>query len=198
MSAWRHGLVGLAVLLCGIGAAGAQEGTPRIGVFDVDRLSAETNEGKRIQAELTAFRERKQTDLAGKEKEIQDLQGQLDAQALSLSAERRSALEKDIQRKMIDFNQAREAATREFQLELSGAQDRFQERLFGVVNEFARAEGFSLIFERSQVAFAAPAIDITTALVDAFNRMSPAAPPAAAQPAGGTPPPPKSPGGGSR
>jgi outer membrane protein len=150
-----------------------------VGVFDAQRLSEETTEGKRVQTELTALKDKKQGELAGKEKELNDLQAQLQAQSLSLSGERRQALEKDIQRKMLDLKSARDAATNEFQLELQNAQTRFQEQLFRVVENFARQEGFSLLFEKSQVAFAAEAVDVTTALVDAFNRATPA-PPAAA------------------
>ena len=159
---------------------------PRVGVFDAQRLSEETAEGKRVQAELTALKDRKQGELAGKEKELNDLQAQLQAQSLSLSADRRDAMTKDIQKRMLDLKSARDAATNEFQLELQNAQGRFQEQLFRVVESFARTEGFSVIFERSQVAFAAESVDITTALVDAFNRstqQAPAAAPADAKPA---------------
>jgi outer membrane protein len=173
----------LLVALAAMSPAHAQApAAQRVGVFDAQRLSEETNEGKRVQADLTAFREKKTTELTGKEKEINDLQAQLQAQSLSLSAERRQAMEKDIQRKMLDLKTARDSATNEFQLELQNAQGRFQDQLFQVVEQFARSEGFSIIFERSQVAFAAEAVDITTALVDAFNRMA-AAPPAAPAPA---------------
>jgi outer membrane protein len=158
---------------------------PRVGVFDAQRLSEETAEGKRVQAELGALKDRKQGELAGKEKELNDLNAQLQAQSLSLSADKRDAMTKDIQRKMLELKSARDAATNEFQLELQNAQARFQEQLFHVVETFARAEGFSVIFERSQVAFAAESVDITTALVDAFNRSTPqpAAAPADAKPA---------------
>jgi outer membrane protein len=155
------------------GAPAAQ----RLGVFDAARLSEETAEGKRVQAELTAFKDKKQGELTAKEKEINDLQAQLQAQSLSLSGERRQAMEKDIQKRLLELKSARDSATNEFQLELQQAQGRFQEQLFNTVETFARQEGFTVIFERSQVAFAAEAVDITTALVDAFNR---AAPPAAA------------------
>ena len=153
---------------------------PRVGVFDAQRLSEETTEGKRVQADLTALKDKKQGELAGKEKELNDLQAQLQAQALSLSGEKRAAMEKDIQKKMLDLKSARDAATNEFQLELQNAQTHFQETLFHVVETFARQEGFSILFEKSQVAFAAEGVDITTALVDAFNRSTP--PPAAPAP----------------
>ena len=86
-------------------------GGQKVGVFDAQRLSEETAEGKRVQAELTAFKDKKQAELQAKEKEVNDLQAQLQAQSLSLSGERRAAMEKDIQRKMLDLKSARDSAT---------------------------------------------------------------------------------------
>ena len=181
------GLLVAAALAAGTPAhAQGAPAAPRFGVFDAQRLSEETAEGKRVQTELTALKDKKQGELQGREKELNDLQAQLQAQALSLSGEKRQAMEKEIQKKMLDLKSARDSATNEFQLELQNAQSRFQEQLFHVVETFARTEGFSLIFEKSQVAFAAEGVDITTALVDAFNRSTPqppAAAPADAKPA---------------
>jgi outer membrane protein len=157
-------------------------GPVKVGVFDAQRISEETAEGKRIQTQLSAFRDKKQAEIAAKEKEVTDLQGQLSSQALSLSPDKRAALEKDVQRRAIDLNQAREAAGREMQLEVNEAQNRFQAQLLSVVEKFGRDEGFGVILERSLVAYASQAVDVTTALVDRFNRAAPAAPAEAAPP----------------
>ena len=106
----------------------AQATDVRIAVFDPQRVSEESEEGKKVQAELTSFRDRKQTELMNKEKELQELQAQLTAQGLSLSSERRTAMEKDIQRKLLELQQARESARNEMQFEVSAAQSRFQEK----------------------------------------------------------------------
>jgi outer membrane protein len=168
----------------------------KIGVFDAQRISEETAEGKRIQGHLSEFREKKQNELQAKEKEFGDLQGQLTNQALSLSAERKASLEKDLQRRALELNQAKESAGREMQLEVNEAQSRFQTQLLGVVEQFGRDEGFSVIVEKSLVAYSDTSSDITTALVDRFNKLVPAAAPegAAAKPKPASPPPaPKAP-----
>src|SRR5213594_3379629 len=82
-------------------SAGAQE--LKIGTFDFDRVSKDTQEGQRLQKQLKDFQEKKQAGLATKEKELKDLQDQLQTQALSLSPERRTAMEKDLQRKQNDL-----------------------------------------------------------------------------------------------
>lgn len=165
----------LVAALAAVGAASAQNGPPsKIGIFDAQRVSEETAEGKRVQAKLNAFRDKKQAELTSKEKEVQELQDRLNAQSLSLSPEKRGELDKDVQKKMLDLNQAREAAQREMQLEVTEAQNGFNEKLLSVINQFGRDEGFVLIIERSLAAYANPSTDVTTAIVDRFNKLMPA------------------------
>jgi len=145
----------------------------KVGVFDANRVSEETDEGKRIAAKLSAFGEKKKAELAAKEKEISDLRAQLDSQNLSLSPEKLQQMQKDVQKKGLELQQAQEAARSEFQIEVSEAQNKFQEQLIRVINQFGRDEGFTLVLERSTggVAFASESIDITTAIVDKFNEL---------------------------
>ena len=157
----------------------------KVGVFDANRVSEETDEGKRIAANLSAFGEKKKAELAAKDKEIGDLRAQLESQNLSLSPEKMQQMQKDVQKKGLELQQAQEAARNEFQIEVSEAQNKFQEQLIRVINQFGRDEGFTLVIERSTggVAFASESIDVTTAIVDKFNEVvkAPADAPAAAK-----------------
>ena len=163
--------------------------TLKVGVFDANRVSEETDEGKRIAAKLSQFGEKKKAELAAKDKEITDLRAQLDSQNLSLSPEKVQQLQKDVQKKGLELQQAQEAARNEFQIEVSEAQNKFQEQLIRVINQFGRDEGFTLVIERSTggVAFASESIDVTTAIVDKFNELVKG--PADAAPAAGAKPP---------
>ena len=60
----------------------------KIGIFDANRVSEETNEGKRIAGKLSAFGDKKKAELAAKEKDVSELRAQLDSQNLSLSPEK--------------------------------------------------------------------------------------------------------------
>ena len=168
----------------------------KVGVFDANRVSEETDEGKRIAAKLSAFGDKKKAELMAKEKEIGELRAQLDSQNLSLSPEKQQQMQKDVQKKGLELQQAQEAARNEFQIEVSEAQNKFQEQLIRVISQFGRDEGFTLVLERSTggVAFASESIDVTTAIVDKFNEIvkAPADAPAAAKPPA-TPPPAKKP-----
>jgi len=162
------------VAISWLAAGAAQAQSMKIAVFDPQRVSEETAEGKRIKAQLEGFQQAKQQELAAIQTEVQGMRKQLTEQALSLSADRKSKLEKDIQRKMMELQSAEESANREFQLEISEAQQRFQGQLLQVIDQFGRDEGFDLILDAGSVAFASPAIDVTTAIVDRFDRAHPA------------------------
>jgi outer membrane protein len=152
------------------GTAQAQAPTLKIGVFDAQRISEETEEGKRVQMRLEEFRDRKQTEVTEKETVLAELQNQLETQALSLSNERRLALEKEIQRKALELKSFRESAGQEMQLEVVEAQDRFQGQLIAVINNFAQSQKFDLVLEYGTVVYASPTVDVTTAIIDSFDQ----------------------------
>jgi outer membrane protein len=195
----KHALTVLAAFLVAATATAWAQTTPalKVGVFDANRVSEETDEGKRIAAKLSAFGDKKKAELAAKDKEIVDLRAQLDSQNLSLSPEKMQQMQKDVQKKGLELQQAQEAARNEFQIEVSEAQNKFQEQLIRVISQFGRDEGFTLVLERSTggVAFASESIDVTTAIVDKFNEMvkAPADSPAAAKPTASPAPPAKKP-----
>lgn len=148
----------------------------KIGVFDSQRISEETEEGKRVQAQLKEVRAQREREIEEETKRIQELQQQLEQKGLSLSEERRTTLEIDIRRRMLELESRKDIASRGFQLEVTAAEARFNEKLRGAIGEFAKQEQFTLILEGANVAWASATIDVTTALVDVFNRMFPAVP----------------------
>jgi outer membrane protein len=173
MKTARFVTLGLLLLLLA-GAAQAQQGAIKIGVFDPLRVSQETAVGQKIAAQLKAKLDEKQAEVSRLQQEVTDLQQQAQTQALSLSEAKRNELGMQIQRKSLDLNAARETATRQLQLEQAEAQARFEESLLAVVEQFGKNEGFTLILDRGSVVWAAQATDVTTGVVDLFNQMFPA------------------------
>jgi outer membrane protein len=170
----RCGFTLLVSCLLVLGSSPVEAQDLRVGVFDPQRVSEETELGKQLQAELGAFQTEKQNDIESKRQQIQTMQEQLRTQELSLSSATRTKMEKDIQRRVLFLEAAQETATREMQLELAAAKMLFEEKLLIAVQEFGKSEGFSLILDRSLVAWADQTVDVTSALIDVFNRMFPA------------------------
>jgi Skp family chaperone for outer membrane proteins len=164
-----------AVILVALIAGSQVQAQSKVGVFDSQRVSEETAEGRKVQNELSTLRDAKQSEIAGMEQALADLQQRLNQQGLSLSPDTRMALELDIQRRGLELNNAKDLATRELQLEVAAAEARFNEKLRVVVEQFGRDEGFDILFEISATAWSSSSVDITTALIDVFDKMFPAA-----------------------
>jgi len=154
----------------------------KIGVFDPTRVSEEVADAQQLQVSLIQMREEKQAAIAAKEQIVNDLRQKLQQQALSLSPDKRTTMEIDIQRNVIALNSSKEIANQELQLEFAAAEARFNDKLRNVVEQYGRDQGFVLILDSTSVAWASTAIDVTTPIVDQYNRMYPAPPPAGAAP----------------
>jgi len=145
----------------------------KLGVFDAQAVSENSEMGKRIQAVLTAFTEGKEGEITQLQQRVAQLRKQLSEQSLSLSPDRRAELEKNIQRHVLELQSFQEAASRELELEYATATKEFQDKLVLAIDTFGKDEGFAVILDRSQVAWFNSAIDVTSAVIDRFNRMFP-------------------------
>jgi outer membrane protein len=170
----------LALTLTVAGGWAVTDAQMKIAVFDPARVSEEAVDAQKLQADLTAIRDSRQAEVLAKESEVNDMRQRLQQQALSLSIDRREAMEIDIQRRIIALNAMKETANQELQLEFAAAESRFNAKLRQVVDTFAREKGFDVILDVNAVAWSSVAIDITTPIVDKYNQLFPAAPPAGA------------------
>ena len=176
MNGVKRALVGWGLILALAAATPASAQAVRVGVFNAQAVSENTEMGKRVQAELTAFTEGKESEIAARQQKVAGMRDRLTQQALSLSSDKRAALEKDIQLQALDLQSFQEAATRELELEYQSATREFQEKLIATIETFGADEGFTIILDRSQVAWAHATTDVTSALIDRFNAMFPVTP----------------------
>ncbi len=200
----------LALLTWGaVGFAAAQQESNRIGVFDSTLVWQQTEEGKKMQAQLAAFRDGKLADINGKEADLNKLKDKLRDQEVSLSDEKKSQILKDIDQKSIDLKRLNDDSTREMKAQFSDAQEQFQKELFLVVEALGKERKFLLVLEKTLTIYNDPSVDITPEVVTKFNQLykgsleTPAAGKSkdskpGAEPKKPSPEPPKKPGDGGR
>jgi len=200
----------LALLTWGaLGFAAAQQESNRIGVFDSTLVWQQTEEGKKMQAQLAAFRDGKLGDINGKEAELNKLKDRLRDQEMSLSDEKKSQILKDIDQKSIELKRLNDDSTREMKAQFSDAQEQFQKELFQVVESLGKERKFLLVLEKTLTIYNDSSVDITAEVVTKFNQLYKGAPstPAAGKPKESKPAaeakkppqePPKKPGDGGR
>jgi len=164
---------------CWMGPTLAQQEGLRVGVFDSQAIWKETEEGKKIQAQLAVFRDGKIAEINSKEAELNKLRDKLREQEVSLSDEKRNQMLKDIDQKTIELKRLNDDATREMKAQLGDTQDQFQKELVEVVAALGREKKYLLILERSIVVYNDAVVDVTGEVIAKFNQMYKAvAPPA--------------------
>jgi len=166
------GLVTLGMALV-VGSAAHAQSTMKIGVFDPQRVSQESAQGQRLQADLSALQQSKQAEIKQKDDDLLATEKAYGEQRLSLSDGRRKQMELDIERRRLELKNLQQLATQQLQLEYADAQQNFNEMLIRAIAQFGQDEGFSLILDMSSVAWAAQNVDVTTAVIDLVDSMYP-------------------------
>ena len=161
----------------------------KVGVIQIDRAIAESEEGKSAMADLQKKGQARQEELAKQQKEIQDLQAQIQRQGATLNQEAQATLGRNLQNKQIALQRANEDFQREFNQLQQDIISRIGAKILAEVRKYADENKFYLILnsssQNSQVLFNDNSVDITSDIIKRFNlaQTSPASPSAATPPA---------------
>jgi outer membrane protein len=152
----------------------AQGSAPlKYAVLNVVRAIAESSEGKQANEDYQIKLEAKRDELAKKQKEIQDLQQQLQSQAKTLNDESRYALTKSINTKNTELQRAQEDAEKEFAAMRNGIFNRIGNKLSPVVQRYAKEYNFALILDSSSqaspIVYSDAAVEITDDIIKRFD-----------------------------
>lgn len=145
----------------------------KVGVIQIDRAIFESEEGKAAMADLQKKVDAKQEEFAKQQKEIQDLQGQIQRQGATLNQEAQAALARNLENKRITFQRATEDAQREFNQLRTDIYNRIGRKIAVEVQKYAGENNFYLILnsssQNSQVLFNDNSVDITSDIIKRFN-----------------------------
>jgi len=183
----RHKISLILASAIAVAAGSAQAADMKIGVFDFQRVSEETARGQELRASLEKFGDKKKAEITAKESELKALEDKYKAEAFSLTPDKRSQMEKDLQKRQLELQSFRENAQKEMQIEVNEAQGKFNEQLLTIITALGKERAYTLVFAKEQVAFASDGADMTSELIERFNQETAKAPAAAAAPAAAKP-----------
>jgi outer membrane protein len=181
-------------------AAASTTGT-RVGTINVEAAVFGSNEGRRDGDALTKKLEPKQNELKSQSEELEALQKQLQTQDGKLNDDARATLVKQIETKKKSFDRAFQDAQEDAQNQGKEIFSRILQKMAPTIVKYAQDNGFQLIVDtsnqwpQSPILWSGEGVDITKAIVEAYNVSSgvpaPASTgaPAAKRPAGTTPKP---------
>lgn len=138
--------------------------------INLQRVAAESAEGKAANARVRALAEKKQGDLEGRNKELQASQQKLQQNQNVMSVEARLQLQKDIDRLTLEIQRMTQDAEAEMQDLQQSLQLEFEKKLVPAIDKLAREKQVSFIFNtESGLIWADPALDLTPELVKQLN-----------------------------
>jgi len=157
----------------------------KVGTINIEQAIFSSNEGQRDFQELSKKFEPKQSELKTKADEIDSLKKQLNAQQDKLNDEARDKLVKEIEGKQKNFERSQQDAQEDFQGQQGEIGNRILTKMAPLIVKYAADNGYGMILDTSQqwprgpVIWYGPAVDITTPVVDAYNKQSGVPAPAA-------------------
>jgi len=167
---------------------------------NIQRIAAESAQGKALSSRVQALNTKKVTELNDKNKALQASQQKLDSGASVLSEVARAQLEKDIDRQQTDIQRFTDDAQKEVQDLQNELQLEFQQKLGPIVQAIFNEKKLEILFSATDagVLIADPGLDLTTEVIRRFDAANPAAAAAApaprpAAPAAAAPPRPAAP-----
>jgi outer membrane protein len=165
----------------------------KIGTINIEQAIFASNEGQRDFEALSKKLEPKQTELKNMNDEVESLKKQLSNQGEKLNEDSRSTLVKQVEEKQKKLERSVQDARDDAQSQQNEIAQRILQKMAPIIVKYAGDKGFGLIMDTSNpwpqgpVLWAGPSVDITKAIVEAYNTQSgvPApAKPAAAKSAG--------------
>lgn len=156
----------------------------KIAFIVLQRVVAESNEGKLASARVQALQQKKVAELNERQKAAQGLQEKLDKSGAVMSEAARADLTKQVERANVDMQRATQDAQQEMQELQNQLQEEFQRRVAPVIEAVGKERGLYFIFNGpdSGLVYGDAALDITAEVIKKFDATSkPAAPPAKPQ-----------------
>jgi outer membrane protein len=156
-------------------AASAPATGTRVGTINVEAAVFGSNEGRRDADVLTKKLEPKQNELKGQNDELEALQKQLQTQDGKLNDDARATLVKQIETKKKSLDRAVQDFQEDGQSQGKEIFSRILQKMAPTIVKYAQENGYQLIVDtsnqwpQSQVLWSGEGVDITKAIVDAYN-----------------------------
>jgi outer membrane protein len=164
-------------------APAAARTAERVVVIDMQGAVTGCNEGQRDFEALGKKFEPRRTELQKLATELEGLKGQLSTQGPTMAPAARDALTKSIETKTKTLQRMGEDSQNEFQQQQNETAQRILQKLAPVLKKYADDHGFGLVLDGSMpwpqgpVVMVASPLDITKAVIDAYNAQSTVPPP---------------------
>jgi Skp family chaperone for outer membrane proteins len=150
-----------------LAAAHVRSAAPTVIVVSLQRISAQSNLGKRANQQLEALRQERGRDLQAKQKELEDVVRQLIKE--SLPQAERERLSQDESRRRAELQQLTTQAQTDFQSAQTRLSTELRSQLTTILADIAKRSGVEVVLNADTIAWAAPGTDATNEVLQRLN-----------------------------
>lgn len=159
------GLVaGLGMIALTVARVDAGPPNTKIAVIDLERTLYDTPAGKRASESFDKTRKAKQGELDKKQKDLQKAAAELDKQAAVLKPDVLASKKDDLQKQFLALQQVYVKLERDLAGERTKLLQDVLKQAEPIIDTIAKAEGVSLVVDRSAVLWVDPSVDLTDKL----------------------------------
>jgi Skp family chaperone for outer membrane proteins len=162
-----------ALVLIALGTPlGAQEVGLKIGVFNADRVLAESDTGQQALALFNQLRDQRIGEMQVQQDEINGLQQQAaTATPGTLEAAR---LERDLEDRLLRFDRLQQDVQQELGLRQNELTVEITEMVSEIISTMGQEEGYTIIFNtlQSGLVYVSPTLDLTDEIIGRVNALS--------------------------
>jgi outer membrane protein len=171
---WTTRRAGRVLVGCGAAAwlalAGVAQAEMRVAVVDMQRALNECDAGKKAKDSVRGKFEKAQLDLKKEREDLDKARDEFEKKALGLKEDERRNRERELENRALDFKRKYEDLQRDLKRTDAELTSGIVEQLYGVVNDYGRQQGYTLVLEASSgLLYADKALDITDAIVKIHN-----------------------------
>jgi len=150
-----------------LAAAHVRSAAPTVIVVSLQRISAQSNLGKRANQQLEALRQERGRDLQAKQKELEDVVRQLTKD--SLPQAERERLSQDEGRRRAELQQLTIQAQTDFQTAQTRLSTELRSQLTAILADIAKRSAVDVVLNADTTAWAAPGTDATNEVLQRLN-----------------------------
>jgi outer membrane protein len=154
----------------GLTLAGVARAEIRVAVVDMQRALNECDAGKKAKESVKGKFEKAQNDLRKEREELDKARDEFEKKALLMKEDERRNRERELENRTLDFKRKYEDLQRDLKRTDAELTSGIVEQLYGIVNDYGRQQGYTLVLEASSgLLYADKALDITDTIVKIHN-----------------------------
>ncbi|MCL6582297.1 MAG: OmpH family outer membrane protein [bacterium] len=145
--------------------------TGGVAYIDSQRVVDESKAGRASLKELEDFKKKNEEELAKRDREIKELEDELQKQKMALSAEAQNKKEETIRRKGIELKRFKEDKEQELKELYFKHLNKIKEEIIQIVRKIGQEKGYTMIVNKDEsIIYADPNYDITSLVIEEYDK----------------------------